>query len=381
VGREPADLKDVRLQPSSSDKRSQASSPEFSANRRLLLMVKKPRSTRPLLGAAKVAIRICSAVILILLLLKRTDVRHAFELIREARVGLLAAGVLVMAAPLAIGGFRWLLLLRAQGLRLPYHFVLRVNIAGYALSTVLPTSVGGDLLRVGYTTRGGMVEAALATVLSDRILGVGGLLIICDLASLLLLARTGSPGLVALAGPATAVISVFLLALMFEPTYSGLARLAGRVRFLRLGERLVRVADGVRQYRTQPRLVLKTLALSVLLWLVYSLVWFLLGSSVRSPASVLSYLVCVPLVSLSAMLPVSIGGLGVRENGFVILMGRFGMPEASAAAVALLFLGATALYALVGALLFATLRGERHRLAEPAVRLAVGSARPATGQC
>jgi len=318
--------------------------------------VERSRFTLPRFGTLKAVLRICAAVILILILLNRTDVPHAFDLIRGARVGLLLAGVLVMAVPLLIGGFRWWLLLRSQGLRLPFDFVLRLNVAGYALSTVLPTSVGGDLLRVGYSTRGGRVEAALATVLADRILGVGGLLIICDLASLLLLARTGSPGLVALAGPATAVVSVFLLALGFEPTYSGLVRLAGRVRVLRLGERLVRVADGVRQYRTQPRLVLKALLLSVLLWLVYSFVWFLLGSSVRSPAPILSYLVCVPLVSLSAMLPISIGGLGVRENSFVILMGRFGTPEATAAAVALLFLGVTAFYALVGVLSVGTLR-------------------------
>jgi uncharacterized membrane protein YbhN (UPF0104 family) len=66
-----------------------------------------------------------------------------------ARPGFLLAGLLVMAAPIALGGFRWWLLLRSQGLALPYEFVLRVHVAGHALSTVLPTSVGGDLLRVG----------------------------------------------------------------------------------------------------------------------------------------------------------------------------------------------------------------------------------------
>jgi len=46
----------------------------------------------------------------------------------------------------------------------------------------------------------------------------------------------------------------------------------------------------------------------------------------------------------------------VMENSFVILMGHFGNSEASAAAVALLFLGVLALYALIGALLLITLR-------------------------
>jgi uncharacterized protein (TIRG00374 family) len=310
------------------------------------------------------ALRISAAVILVIVLLRRTDVGQALGLIRGARPGFLLAGVLVMAIPIAIGGFRWWLLLRSQGLTLPYHFVLRVHVAGYALSTVLPTSVGGDLLRVGYTTRDGMVEAAVATVLFDRILGVVGLLLVCDLASLLLLARTGSPGLLILAGLVSAIVVVFLLALLVERVYDRLSRLAARVRFLHLGERLIRVADEVRRYRTQPRLILLALSLSVAIWLVHSLVWYLLGASVSSTAPLLSYLVCVPLVALAAMLPISIGGLGVRENSFVILMGHFGITETSAAAVALLFLGVLAFYALVGALLFVTLRRRHHRFAE-----------------
>ena len=301
-------------------------------------------------------LRIAAAVVLIVILLRRTDVGQALRLIRGAKLGFLLAGILLMAVPMAMGGFRWWLLLRSQGLKLPYHFVLRVHAAGYALSTVLPSSVGGDLLRVGYTTRNGMVEAALATVLFDRILGVVGLLLVCDFASLLLLARTGSPGLLVLAGLVSAIVVVLLLALMVEPLYSALSRLAARVRFLRLGERLIRVADGVRRYRAQPRLMLQTLGLSVSLWFIYSSVWYLLGASVSSTAPLLSYLVCVPLVALAAMLPISIGGLGVRENSFVILMGHFGASASTTAALTLLFLGILVFYALIGALLLITLR-------------------------
>jgi len=322
--------------------------------------MKTASSTRRWTRILTVALRMIAAVVLVIVLLRRTDIGQALELIRGAKLGLLLAGALVMAIPMAIGGFRWWLLLRSEGSTLPYHFVLRVHVAGHALGTVLPTSVGGDLLRVGHTTQAGAVEAALATVLSDRILGVAGLLIICDFASLLLLARTGSPGLLALAGAASAMVGLFLLTLMVEPVYDVLSRLATRVRFLRLGQRLVRVADGVRRYRTRPRLILQTLGLSVLLWLVHSLVWYLLGAGIGSPAPLLRYLVCVPLVALSAMLPISVGGLGVRENSFVILMGHFGTPGTSAAAVALLFLGVRAFYALVGALLFIALRRRPH---------------------
>jgi hypothetical protein len=207
--------------------------------------MKKSSSTRRWMGTLTTALRVVAAVVLVFILLRRTDLRQAFGIIRGARLEFLLAGVLVMAIPMALGGFRWWLLLRSQGLSLPYHFVLRAHVAGYALGTLLPTSVGGDLLRVGYTTTGGKVEAALATVLSDRILGVAGLLVISDVASLLLLARTGSPGLLALAGLASVIVAAFLLALMVGPAYNGLSRLAAHARFLHLGDRLIRVADGV----------------------------------------------------------------------------------------------------------------------------------------
>jgi len=311
---------------------------------------------RPRNRGLTVLLRICVAVALVAVLLLRTDVGQAFSIIRGAKPLLLLAALLVMAFPLAIGAFRWWLLLRALGLEYPYHFILRVHVSGYALSTILPTSMGGDLLRVGYASRRGTVERALSTVLTDRILGVAGLLVMSDVASILLWLHTGSPGLLALAGIATVFVVLVLLALVVKPVYDRFTGLAVRVRFLRLGERAVRVTDGVRQYRERPRLMVLSLCLSVLVWLVHSTVWFLLGVSVASTAPLVRYLVCVPIVALSTMLPISVGGIGVRENSFVILMGRFATPESTAVAVALLFLAVLAFYALVGALLVITLR-------------------------
>ena len=323
-------------------------------------MTEQSRPARPWTRLLTAALRVGAAVLLVVLLLRRTDIKQALDLIRVARPGSLAAGVMMMAIPMTIGAFRWWLLLRSQRMEMPFHFVLRVQVAGYALSTVLPTTVGGDLLRVGYATTGGNVATVLATVLTDRIVGVGGLFVICDIASLVLLARTGSLGLLALAGLASLVLVLAVLALAAEPVYRAFARTAARARFLHIGERLVQVADGVRRFRAQPGLLLQTLGLSVVLWLAQSFVWYLLGVSVSSSAPLLRYLVCVPLAALSAMIPISIGGLGVRESSFVALMSHFGTPPESALAVALLFLGVLVFYALIGVLLFVTLRRRTH---------------------
>jgi uncharacterized membrane protein YbhN (UPF0104 family) len=74
----------------------------------------------------------------------------------------------------------------------------------------------------------------------------------------------------------------------------------------------------------------------------------------------------VPLVALAMVLPISIGGFGVRENALEYLLRGYGVPSETGIAIALLWGLCTVLAGLVGGVLFLL---ERHPLAEgqPAV--------------
>lgn len=80
------------------------------------------------------------------------------------------------------------------------------------------------------------------------------------------------------------------------------------------------------------------------------------------------FFLIVPLAVFLMMIPVSINGIGVRENLFVFFLGAFGVAEATGLAFAWLEYGTLLLQALAGGLVYAA---GRERVL-PAVETAEG---------
>ncbi len=91
-------------------------------------------------------------------------------------VPLLLAVVFCVFGPVC-GVLRWYCLVRAQGLTLSLREALRLSCISYFWSTVLPGSIGGDVVKAVLLAREqNRRAAAVATVLMDRIVGLAGLI-------------------------------------------------------------------------------------------------------------------------------------------------------------------------------------------------------------
>lgn len=113
---------------------------------------------------------------------------------KDLAAGFRAPGALAFAAvaigfTVACASIRWRLLLRAVDVDLPWRAVLQLTLIGNFFNTFLPGSVGGDPVKAIYATRaaapGRKVEAA-TTVVIDRALGLGTLVLLSLLAVVLL---------------------------------------------------------------------------------------------------------------------------------------------------------------------------------------------------
>jgi hypothetical protein len=80
-------------------------------------------------------------------------------------------------------------------------------------------------------------------------------------------------------------------------------------------------------------------------------IW-LLGKALGVATPLLAYAVVVPLVTLMTVLPISISGVGVREGGLLILLGRVGVPSAGAVALGMLWFCMLATASLTGGLIY-----------------------------
>jgi branched-subunit amino acid transport protein len=104
--------------------------------------------------------------------------------------------------------------------------------------------------------------------------------------------------------------------------------------------------------------------------------WMTLGAGLRLPVGWGEMLVFVPFVSLAAMVPVTVAGIGVREGAWALLLAPYGVAAADAVAFSLLYFLAFCLVGAAGGVVFA-LQGMGRAPSAPGALAAARGARPA----
>jgi len=247
------------------------------------------------------------------------------------------AAVLLHAGAFLIGAVRWWVLLR----RFYPSSAFTALVPGYflasALNQVLPGGVGGDVLRpwlvggLGY----GISAVAVSTVL-DRVLGLAGILVMGDIA-LLWLPEGGwmAHRFAAIAVVTTALI--FLVAALF--TEGSLSKMLP-LRWVeaRVGQLFFRSWRDLRDFRHERGALLLVMALVWLSQAAIVAVYVLIGRELGIDLTVAEYFGLIATLFVVSALPISIGGLGLREGVLVAMLVAKGVSMGSASALAVAYL-------------------------------------------
>lgn len=266
----------------------------------------------------------------------------------------LPAGLLVLNS--AVHALRLKLLLDGTGPAVPLLQVLLALLKGNFLGVVLPTG-GAEVAKIGFLARPcGSGERALAAILVARLLELlpWTLLLLWGLAwGLWEHDRLVAAAAVVFALAFSAVLLLSLVLVRWgEPLLARLpqgllARLPRRIRGL--GQR-VRAAFS--QVGADRRRLLLSGLLTVPFSLVNCLVVFVIVRGYGLDLAYLDVLALVPAVDTLIALPISVGGLGVREGLFVDLLAPWGATQSLGVAVALTRWAAELGRAAVGGVIF-----------------------------
>jgi hypothetical protein len=273
---------------------------------------------------------------------------------------LAAAGCAILLGHVS-ASLRWHRLLRAAGSTWRFARTVAVYAAGIFLGLFIPTGVGGDvyrLARVGGSGAG--LARGGATILIERAVGLLALLLV------------GTGFVFAQAGTRPWGVPLVLGAIAGIAGLVALSVPGGPERLARLLDGLpgpgpslaARVRDGFpREIMDRLRGALPgTLLLSMLNHVLLIIVAVLLARGLGLTAPWPAIAAAVPLVLLASQVPITPGGIGVREAGFVYFLGRVGIAEEPALALAL---GWAALLYLIGLLAALGLLGDRDAAPAP----------------
>jgi hypothetical protein len=225
---------------------------------------------------------------------------------------------------------------------------------GNAAGQVLPTSVGGDAVRIveHARRRPHLKGEAAGAVLLERVIGAAGTLGMVAIGLVAAIGRYEDIEFLAW----IELVFVALVAAGFVLLFS--VRVRGWLRWLGPTTEKLRVERPARSlyeamhgYRSKPGVLVGVFVLTVIMQAARVMAIWLCGEAVGVDVSPLVYVILGPLVFLVMMIPFTINGLGVREAFFVAFLGKFGVDADAAFATGFLFFAVTVAAVVPGAVI------------------------------
>ena len=285
----------------------------------------------------------------------KIDVSESVREIADANFAYLLAALAIMAVTVLPMAWRWQQLLRAKGIEERLPWLTRSYYVSYAAGQILPTSIGGDAMRIFETSRrhpghGGPVAGS---VLLERALGGTATLILAAIGFALAYGHYDVGAYLWIEG-AFVVGTIVLAVVVFSTTARRpLARLVPLLRRVWLERPVRAVYEGIHGYREHASLLIGVLALTVFVQAFRVLAIWMAGKSVGVDLSPRPYYVMGPLLFLVILVPFTINGLAVRESFFVSFLGQLAVDHDAAFATGFLFFLVTLALSVPGGLILA----------------------------
>lgn len=274
----------------------------------------------------------------------------------------LVGAALATAAGVVASALRWQAVLAGLDLHSRARTLLHHYLAGLFVGNFLPSTIGGDVLRVRRLAfENGEGADTFASVVLERLTGMLVLPVITLVALGLNpgLRRLGTSSLVATAMSLGALAAlVLVLWMVSHPRIGG--RLTGSGKWKEFAGA---VHLGAARFRRHPRAVVAVLVAAFGYQLLVVLAAFCAARAVDlDQLGLTATLAFIPAVAMAQTVPISLGGLGIREGALVLFLHPLGVPTGRAVAIGLLVYGLNLAVSLFGAPSFA-LGGRRAKAA------------------
>ena len=278
----------------------------------------------------------------------------------------LALSVAAQGGVLWVGVVRWRLVLESQGLDLSLGRATRISLVAQFFNSFLLGSTGGDLFKAYYAARETHHKKteAVTTVFVDRLVGLWSMLFFAGMMmapNVPILLKHPELGASALMIASMLVVLTIMLYLAF---WGGVSKRFPKARhYLR---RLPKAAllekslDSCRTFGKEKSLLFKVVLLSLVVNILMVLQIAILGWGMDLTIPFTALLMIVPIIACISAVPITPGGLGLRENLYVVMLGVVAVAPTPALSVSLLASAEGLFWSLVGGVVYMAAREKEH---------------------
>jgi uncharacterized protein (TIRG00374 family) len=278
--------------------------------------------------------------------------KQAWEAIVTANGSWLLIGIGLAAIENVLGVIRWRMFLQLLDIDVPFWKSVEICLVALFCNTFMLGAVGGDLVRVAYLVqRGNTKTVSLLSIIMDRTSGLGGLIILTIVMTIWNYDWLIQSPVVAKIIKFVILYQVVSLLLLGVSLFIAAKGWTGRLPKWAPARKLVcDLSDGYAKFATHWPVTLAAVGQTVVMLIAYFAVYYCAARAFGAPINFPELCAIMPAVDVISALPISIGGVGVREQVFVRMLGDLaGVTAAAAFAISMTGFLVNCSWGLVGA--------------------------------
>ena len=263
----------------------------------------------------------------------------------------LALALVVLILRNIIGALRWKALLGTYNDMKPTLLsLIKYYLIGNFFTLFMPTSIGGDIVRIYYLNlETNMWNPSISSVLLERVAGVLSIILFVIVALFI-----GISDFVNFPSVWWVILLFFILGgitwWVFTMSWDWLYHITIIPKSFM--DKIVSLLTSFKDYFQSPASLSMAMLYSTIFQLTFIVFYYLLSVAIGEEVSFAYFLLLIPIVWIVSLLPISLGGLGVREGSFVALFTLVGMSSQSASIISTINLIMLIVQGLFGGVLF-----------------------------
>lgn len=271
---------------------------------------------------------------LILLLMRKIDMSPLEARLFSLQPEPVILALVILFGQLLLTGWRWRIVTQVLGVNIKLGLATRLSLIGQFFNQVLPSSVGGDGIRVWLLSREGVpIKQVLVSVVCDRLIALVLLVVMVACVLPIITAQEKalfpSARIMTLGLDAATVLGLTILFIWGDALVTFLAKQS----MVRPFGVLIRELRKILFFSKKSPLV-AFLCIIVQVMIVLSI--FFCGKALSVELSLIQLLM-LPLILLLSSIPISFAGWGLRESTMVVGLGFVGVAATDALAISVSF--------------------------------------------
>lgn len=281
----------------------------------------------------------------LILVFRKLDLETIIFELKEINLTMFVIASLLYLSTMIFSTLRWSYFVKTKK---SFKELFQLYMIGTFFNLFMPGTVGGDVVKAYYLYKEDKKKTnPLVSVFMERYMGLCALITIASFGFYFGYDYIKDSLIVKLF---YLICILFILGSLFVIFFP----------YEKFYHKLDRARDSIKRYIFNLSIFTKTYFLSMIVQGIGVLVVYFLGTGLEIPLEFKFYLIFIPIITVVSMIPISLSGFGIREYGFLLLFGNFGVSKEKAVGLSLMWFLTMIITGFIGMLFYLNKKSEHN---------------------